>query len=58
MADNATIDLENATLRQIAQELANRAHNFERTHQPQCAAACQSASDTLWNITAKYPKNN
>lgn len=58
MADNATIDLENATLRQIAQELANRAHNFGRTHQPQCAEACQSASDTLWNIMAKYPKNN
>ena len=52
------LSLEYATLRQIAQELANRAYNFERTNQPRCAAACQLASDTLWDITAKFPMNN
>lgn len=55
---DVTVSLENASLRQIAQELANRAYNFGRTNQPQCAAACQTASDTIWDITAKFPKNN
>lgn len=55
---NESISLENASLRQIAQELANRAYNFGRTNQPQCAEACQTASDTIWDITAKFPKNN